>query len=57
MSHVVPSSDQRLITALREIDQILESPNWYDGEDAMEALLDRLGLIVQRALPAVREII
>jgi hypothetical protein len=37
--------------ALRNIDQILESSKWYDGEDARELLLERLGSIVQGALP------
>lgn len=37
--------------ALREIDQMLESSKWYDGEDARESLLERLGCLVQRSLP------
>jgi len=47
----IPEHIQKQRAALEEIRALLESPNWYDGDGAMDTLLDRLGFIVEAALP------
>lgn len=47
----IPEHVESYRHALEEIRAILESPSWYDGDEAMETLLDRLGFLVE-VLPA-----
>jgi hypothetical protein len=43
--------EREMRAALEEIRALLESPSWYDGEEAVDRLLDRMGFLVERVLP------